>query len=54
MTNFKIYEVMVPEYKDIQFNDLMKRGNFAVRDKKQFRITNLDAFFKNEQKSIGD
>lgn len=52
MTTFYIMEVMVPEHKKAQFDRLMIENNFATRDKKQFRVTNLETWIKGEQERI--
>jgi len=52
MTTFYIFEVMIPEHKKMQFEKLMLDNGIAYRDKKQFRVTNLEKWWNNEQKSI--
>lgn len=54
MTTFFVYEVIIPEHNKAYFEKLMEGHNYAFKDKKQFRVTNLESWIKNTQKSIDD
>ena len=52
MATYKIFEIIVREDKEEKLIAILDNLQIPYTDKKQFRVTNLDAFNKGTQKDI--